>query len=370
LKLSFWGDSMQQQVFDGFLCELGRRNYEVIHEPLREMQRSQGCRGLECLFKILTVHVHSPSWREGVDVGSNGSHKNAGPTSDTSGNRNNLDAKRNESQRHGVRLRFFFQYKVKANVTEFYGQSFRHILMDGPPPTDSSSDMTANNVTDDDEYNFGGTDVLLFNFGLHWGPPKKHVYPEKIRLVLNMVKHNAVDKVPLLLYRETTAQHFDAPVGEYPEEEPENFTGWTCVPHHFHPEHNWEAYAPRQWRELEMQQAALELGFQLHVADPGWNIVQPLRFPTLLNMTKDNTYHETNNTFLNESASMDVSGQNLIGIANSTAGEIVILPFYDFTSKLYDLHPHECSHYCSTPFLWMPLWRSFRVAMDWKYGTE
>jgi hypothetical protein len=43
LKLSFWGDSMQQQAFDGFLCKLGRRNYEVVHEPEQEMQRSQSC---------------------------------------------------------------------------------------------------------------------------------------------------------------------------------------------------------------------------------------------------------------------------------------------------------------------------------------
>jgi hypothetical protein len=368
LKLSFWGDSMQQQVFDGFLCELGRRNYEVIHESLREMQRSQDCRGLECLFRIVTVHVHSPSWE--VGVGDNGSSKGDGARSDKSDSRNNLKAEGSQNQRHGVRLRFFFQYKVKANVTEFYHQSFRHILMDGPPPNDSSSGVTADHDIDNDEYNFGGTDVLLFNFGLHWGPPKKHVYPEKIRLVLEMVKQNAVDKVPLLLYRETTAQHFDAPVGEYPEERPENFTGWKCVPHHFHPEHDWEAYAPRQWRELDMQQAALELGFQLHVADPGWNNVQPLHFPTVLNMTNDNYHHENNNNFINESSTTEMSQPYRTGGTNNTAGEIVILPFYDFTSKLYDLHPGECTHYCSTPFLWLPLWRSFRVAMDWKYGTE
>jgi hypothetical protein len=241
--------------------------------------------------------------------------------------------------------------------------------MDGPPKSNRNNGIAANNVTNDDEYNFGGTNVLFFNFGLHWNPPRKYIYPKKIRLVLNMVNQYSMDKLPLLLYRETTAQHFDAPVGEWPRK-PENFTGWTCVPHHFHPGHKWETYAPRLWRELEMQQAALELGFQLHMADPGWNMVQPLPFPALLNMTNDNTYHDTNNTFLNKSASMDVLGQNLIGIANSTAGEIVILPFYDFTSKLYNLHPHECSHYCSTPFLWMPLWRSFRVAMDWKCGTE
>jgi hypothetical protein len=362
LKLSFWGDSMQQQVFDGFLCELGRRNYEVVHEPVREMQDSQGCRGLECLKRIQTVHIYSPAW--GVGVVNNGKNSNEA-NSDKNGNSGNIKAEGSENQRHGVRLRFFFQYRVKANATEFYHQSFRHILMDGPPKSDSN---TADHDTDHDENNFGGTDVLLFNFGLHWGPPRKHVYPEKIRLVLEMVKQNAVGKVPLLLYRETTAQHFDAPVGEWPRK-PANFSGWNCVPHHFHPGHKWETYAPRQWRELDMQQAALELGFQLHVADPGWNMVQPLHFPTVLNMTNDNYHRDTNNNIINESATMDVAEKNPTGVTYSSVGEIVILPFYDFTSKLYDLHPHECSHYCSTPFLWLPLWRSFRVSMDWKYGT-
>ena len=44
--------------------------------------------------------------------------------------------------------------------------------------------------------------------------------------------------------------------------------------------------------------------------------------------------------------------------------ELVILPFYNFTAPLYDLHPGECTHFCSTPFLWMPIWRSLRLAMD------
>jgi hypothetical protein len=46
------------------------------------------------------------------------------------------------------------------------------------------------------------------------------------------------------------------------------------------------------------------------------------------------------------------------------------LPFFNLTAQLHYLHPSECTHYCSTPYLWMPIWRSLRLAMDRQWSTE
>jgi hypothetical protein len=44
--------------------------------------------------------------------------------------------------------------------------------------------------------------------------------------------------------------------------------------------------------------------------------------------------------------------------------ELVFLPYRNFTIPLHYLHPGECAHYCHTPFVWLPIWRSLRLAMD------
>lgn len=51
--------------------------------------------------------------------------------------------------------------------------------------------------------------------------------------------------------------------------------------------------------------------------------------------------------------------------ANNTP-ELIFLPFRNFSSAFWDLHAsdHDCSHFCSTPHLWMPIWRMLRLAMD------
>ena len=52
--------------------------------------------------------------------------------------------------------------------------------------------------------------------------------------------------------------------------------------------------------------------------------------------------------------------------------ELVVLPYYNFTAPHWDQHPPEkvadCTHYCPSPFLYLPLWRSFRIALDRQFG--
>ena len=45
-----------------------------------------------------------------------------------------------------------------------------------------------------------------------------------------------------------------------------------------------------------------------------------------------------------------------------------ILPFRAYTMQFYDLHLNsmqkDCSHFCSTPSLWLYLWRTLRLALE------
>jgi hypothetical protein len=47
--------------------------------------------------------------------------------------------------------------------------------------------------------------------------------------------------------------------------------------------------------------------------------------------------------------------------------ELVILPQRQFLLPLHDLHSsdgQDCTHFCSSPDLFLPAWRSLRIAMD------
>jgi hypothetical protein len=50
---------------------------------------------------------------------------------------------------------------------------------------------------------------------------------------------------------------------------------------------------------------------------------------------------------------------------------IVMLPWWDYTAQHHEMHPREeCSHYCSSPFLYYPLWRGLRRAMDDNFAND
>jgi hypothetical protein len=71
----------------------------------------------------------------------------------------------------------------------------------------------------------------------------------------------------------------------------------------------------------------------------------------------------------------DFEGGNRLGemmrdVLNRTgtgSHQLTILPFREYTSQLHALHTgteNDCSHFCSTPSLWLQLWRTLRIAFD------
>jgi hypothetical protein len=253
----------------------------------------------------------------------------------------------------------------------------------------------------------GGTDILLFNFGLHdmhWQRP--HLirrYNGTMRAILMALKENVImststtsytttkndnatdsglsasttntaninmanernqkNKFKLLLFRETTAQHFPFPGGDWGD-------GMTCSPLNFTSanEAKYRSVAVPFYREVILRKAAWDTGYRVFTVGPaagqggsgggvGGSDYQNGASGRLQQLLQEPQEQAFSNGNKNNNEPAPISHP-----------DIVMLPFAKFTSELYDLHPHECTHYCSTPFLWMPLWRSFRLAMEWKFG--
>ena len=177
-------------------------------------------------------------------------------------------------------------------------------------------------------------DIFVFNFGLHVRE-KGDDYKGSFRNIWMVPVFSRLRTLnfTLLAYRETAAQHFSGAGGSY----------WTtatlplksvtralsCTPLK-------DEDPEKGWREPHVRTAAEEVGYKIVMA--------------------------------NEDISRHLPQGEQAGQRLSDNVEVAILPFYNFTAPHYDLHPHECTHYCSTPFLWMPLWRGLRLALDRKYG--
>jgi hypothetical protein len=264
LTISLWGDSVQFQVWDGLICEMTRRNYEIVSEDRRDMKEETGCAGVMfCLRDIYSVRVKSLEWGETAS---------------------------------GVRLNFFFQYRPKDTVEDIFNESVKYIL-----------DV--------------GTNILLFNFGVHWpySPSyRKDEYVKRLTKTLETFQQYG-KSISLLAFRETAAQHFPEHGGEHTVK----WRGESCRAHSLND-------TRVGWRDSLFREMAEGLDYKLVVANPTAKKIAESR-------------------------------------SDQPGREIAILPFVNFSSTLHDLHPLECTHFCSTPHLWAPLWRSLRLSMDWKF---
>jgi hypothetical protein len=256
---------VQHQVFDGFLCELSRRNYTILNS---EIQLHPDRKNDYAMKSITTLKVASPNWQQ--------------------------------QENQNVTIKLFFQYRPKFTMEEVHNESIIPILE-------------------------GGTDILFFNFGLHWPRKNRQTYTELMLTTMTALKQHAVGsgKVSLFAFRETSAQHFDTPLGDWPKPQPL----YNCTP--------LDTTSPLfGWRNRDIMDAANKSGFTSFVVDPSGKTPLPPR-----RLLRD-------------------------GNKDDEIVPFFVLPFTEFTSEFDDLHPTECTHYCSTPHLWNPLWRSLRLAMD------
>jgi hypothetical protein len=171
---------------------------------------------------------------------------------------------------------------------------------------------------DDEERFVRAGDVLVLGFGLHWGRGAYGDYVEQAANILRKIRK--AGHVQLVVHRETSAQHFDAPTGDY-SMQTKNSSGM-CMPTDFDDSHVW-------WRENAFKQAAADANYSYAVAGP------------------------------------DMPPKN------KSTPKVVVAPWFNFTGQHYQMHPfnplsskQDCTHYCASPILYLPVWRGLRIAMD------
>jgi hypothetical protein len=180
----------------------------------------------------------------------------------------------------------------------------------------------------------GNVDILVANYGVHWAYNATHTAktPEAYALQMNrtffhwteMIK--AGKKLPrLTAMRETSGQHFGSDSGEYFYWYKQPNRSMTCIPN--------PQTTVVGWREKVATAAAKANGFQVHMADDTLELPKKPQTPF----------------------------------------ELIWLPFLNYTSELHFFHPFyregtDCSHFCQSPYLWWPVWRSLRLAVDREFG--
>jgi hypothetical protein len=185
------------------------------------------------------------------------------------------------------------------------------------------------------EYIAQQSDIIVFDHGLHYVP---HQYDDMINRTRSMLPTLGGGRhVKLVAWRETSAQHFNTTHGEYSA----SVIQKGCNP---------IQRAPRPGYTLRsdnMMEAARLANWTVAWAnDPDFATTRP---PPLIKAGQKPS--ETS------SSSGNSRGSTILG-------ELVILPFREFTHDLHYAHGTECTHYCSSPHLWLPVWRALRLAMD------
>jgi hypothetical protein len=250
--LAFQGDSLSRQTFSGLECELRRRGYMVEAVSGENKERNKTAFWKYGLTYIENLKVTWP----------------------------------NETMGRHAKVAYYQMYR---------------------PYGDNNETQNIARVSD----------ILVFDHGLHWGIPSQSIeFKNAMAGLLRGYSRNETkgDKLKLLAWRETSAQHFDSPTGEYSPG-----TQWEieCIPRR-------EILRDQPLRTQLMTEAAEMAGFAISNASDSSFLSKPV----------------------------------------SRADELVILPYYRFTSELHRVHPGECTHFCHTPYVWIPIWRTLRLALD------
>lgn len=268
-RIAIVGDSLQHQLITGLECELSRRGFNISKWRILEWPQRPGPKKWRYGVKHQEcANITLPLWM--VD----------------------LDPLRDKSISHHVELCLFRHYRPHLDM-----QEHRTIA--------------------------AMSDIMLINYGVHYVPKDFKDFKSSLEALFLEFKTNVTDCT--LIYRETSAQHFNNVGGEFNTNL--NLQNHSCVPHtNTTYENGWRP------RRNIFHQAAMSQNFS--VVDAYGNVQQ-------LN---------TNRIHL---------GKN--------ENEVIFLPFYNFSAELHDMHSRngrDCTHFCYTPFTWYPIWRQLRIAID------
>jgi hypothetical protein len=359
-SMAFVGDSMSHQIFQGFVCEFYRRRYTVLESTVRlAMPRGRHAKGgiNHCLHIVRTVQVSSPTWEQDTVVTFKFFHIYRLPFAHPQQERMVLESAPILVVNFG--LHWGAHYKYHGRRTN----------------TSTSIDTNGHTMMDDHHHHHHHR-----SNGLMTGPDNPPT-PQHLETVLTqwLQKAKAQQVAPgsplqKIMMRETSAQHFDAEGGDYSFVKPRfkrhattnNDTAvrkrnnglqqQQCVPfRHDDGRTNGTSTSSSGWRERAIRNAARRANYSIRelpsegataTAIPNEPPLNPVSTPT--------------------------SGR--------PTPMVTILPFSEWTRPLHGLHPYnskdddndddgeetggDCTHYCSSPFLYLPLWRSIREGIQ------
>jgi hypothetical protein len=259
LTLSFMGDSMTRQTFVGLECEIRKRLYDqtnVVEVTTTTVPADRS----NITSRLANGQM---AWRYGLTE-----TVTIRVTTTTTNNATLL------SSSNTIAIHFYGMYRPFDDMEEVI-----HV--------------------------FNTSDIVVFDFGLHFAPasdlPKFQLVMQRVVDIAARTR-NTTRPHQLLVWRETSAQHFDSPGGHYGP----GMNSSQCVPTYGSRRHHWAG----------------------------------VRLPILQQTT---------------------TVQN-VSTWNST-DSILFIPYREFTKGLFHLHnaqqvngKQDCSHYCHTPYVWMPIW--------------
>lgn len=245
--LSFVGDSITRQSFAGLECAL-YKEFGTVERQFRKANRTN-------IHRKLSQEQRQRPWEYGI--------KDVTTLRVTAPNKSN----KTEINNATAVIQYFSVFRSLDDMAEI-----REILQH--------------------------SDVVVFDFGLHFKPSSE--LPLFHQVVQNLYK--AKPSSTMLVWRETSAQHFDTPGGHFIDQRTQ------CAP--------------------------IQSG------------IKPVRRSVVANATNGHL------KLLNEWTSTD---------------DVLLLEYRNFTSGLHHLHnpgTQDCTHFCSTPFLWMPIWHGLRLGIQ------
>jgi len=181
-------------------------------------------------------------------------------------------------------------------------------------------------------------DIVVFDHGLHYPANRAAglAKQDMLNLLEFAAQHWESNRVKLLAWRETTAQHFANIPGGYflrSMTDPNNCSRIS------------EVYTAEAYPAIR------------HMLDP--SLLKILRNVYPRNVFYQAVESTTNFTWV------DASDPNFLHTPPSPfEKELVFLPYRDYTKELVSLHHSECTHYCANPFVWQPIWRNVRLAIQ------
>ena len=311
------GDSVQHQIFDGFVCDAIRQNQHGFipdDQPPIAMERQQHQPHDNASSMMMAQWV--PNWQQLADR-----HK----ISDVEVT---LNSSKN-GQNHVVKVVIIRNNRPSL---ELYNDTFCE-----------------------------WANVILFNWDLHYKSPYDEEWDEDIGNGIFPIlqkcfdRYAALERKPIFIWTEVTAQHFGGTIGGFweniyswnrsvieqyrqhiakEEHDPDlltNHTKWNdffaskarwtrnaeCGPHHYFMDESFERHVRRQ-RIMETVDGNPDLTFNLEIVYPDRPIQQH---------REDTLY---------------------------------FIPLKDATVPLWNLHKTtgDCTHWCHTPYLWELLWDS------------